>query len=122
MVLVDTSSWVQQLRRNGDPEVRERVESLLQAGEAAWCAIVRLELWSRVGGDRERKILREYQSVLPDLLIDDAVWKLAQAMADRARRNGITVPASDLLIFACSRHHQVDIEHKDKHFADLSGV
>jgi predicted nucleic acid-binding protein len=122
MVLVDTSSWIQQLRRTGDREIRGRVESLLKAGEAAWCPMVRLELWSHVSGANERKVLREYEDVLPDLPISDAVWKRAQDVGDRARHRGITVPASDLLIFACSQHHKVDMEYNDKHFDLLAGI
>lgn len=42
--LIDTSSWIEQPRSGGDRVVRERVESLLLSGEAAWCPVVRLEL------------------------------------------------------------------------------
>ena len=54
MRLVDTSSWIEQLRRGGDAAVRERVEALLMAGEAAWCPIVRLELWNGARSERKR--------------------------------------------------------------------
>ena len=58
MKLVDTSAWIHQMRSKGDPLVRARVEELLQAGEAAWCAMVRLEVWAGVGDERERRALR----------------------------------------------------------------
>lgn len=41
MVLVDTSSWIHFLRRNGNPAVRTRVERALKEGEACWCPIDR---------------------------------------------------------------------------------
>jgi hypothetical protein len=34
--LVDTSLWLHQLRRSGDPAQRARVVALLEAGRAAW--------------------------------------------------------------------------------------
>jgi predicted nucleic acid-binding protein len=119
MKLVDTSSWIHQLRRRGDPAVRARVEGLLVAGEAAWCAPVRLELWAGVGGDKERRALREYEAVLPDLPVTDEVWQEAHHLADRCRREGDTASAMDLLIAACARHYGVGVETADRDFERL---
>ena len=116
MKLVDTSSWIEQLRRGGDATVRVRVEELLAAGEAAWCPIVRLELWNGARGDVERRVLREMDATVPSLEIGPAVWDRAVRMAASARTKGITIPASDLLVAACARHHEVVIEHYDGHF------
>ncbi|MGH7821818.1 MAG: PIN domain-containing protein, partial [Candidatus Binatia bacterium] len=106
--MIDTSAWVHQMRPKGDPGVRAHVEGLLRAGEAAWCAMVRLEIWNGAGDERERKILGEYEAVLPELAIDDRAWRLAYELARRARRSGKTVPATDILIFACARVHGVE--------------
>lgn len=122
MKLVDTSAWIHQMRSKGDPSVRARVETLLQAGEAAWCAMVRLEIWAGVGTETERRALREYEAVLPNLVIDDDVWQSAFDLASRARRVGKTIPPSDILIFACARHHGVEVEHADSHFEILATV
>ncbi|MGH7804200.1 MAG: PIN domain-containing protein [Candidatus Binatia bacterium] len=122
MKLVDTSAWVHQMRPRGEPAARARVEGLLRAGEAAWCAMVRLELWAGIGDERERKILREYEAVLPELSIDEGVWRSAYELAGRARRGGKTIPATDTLIFACARAHAVEIEHVDGHFDILSAL
>jgi len=116
MKLVDTSSWIEQLRRGGDASVRRRVEDLLATGEAAWCPIVRLELWNGARGETERRVLREMDSGLPSLEIGPAVWEQAVRMAFTARAQGMTVPATDLLVAACARHHNVGIEHSDTHF------
>jgi predicted nucleic acid-binding protein len=122
MKLVDTSSWVHQIRSRGDSTVRERVEALLTAGAAAWCPQVRLELWAGARSDQDRKILRDYEKVLPELPITDAVWKLACDLGDRARRAGISPGAGDLLISACARHHSVELEHADADFEQLRGL
>ena len=122
MKLIDTSSWIHQMRATGDPAVRARVEALLRAGEAAWCGMVRLEIRSGVGNDREQRVLREYEAVVAELPIDAEVWQAACDLASRARRAGKTVPASDILICACARRHGVAIEHADAHFDMLAGV
>jgi predicted nucleic acid-binding protein len=116
MKLVDTSSWIEQLRRGGDPAVRERVEALLLTGEAAWCPMVRLELWNGAQGERERAVLREMEREVAALEIGEEVWDLAAGLARGARQKGVTVPATDLLVAACAYHHGLGIEHNDSHF------
>jgi predicted nucleic acid-binding protein len=116
MVLVDTSAWVHFLRPDGDPAVRTRVEAALKAGTARWCALVRLELWNGAGGERERKVLREFERLIPELAIDAATWNGACELARQCRATGVTVPATDILIAACARQHRADLEHADGDF------
>ena len=120
MLLVDTSSWIHLLRPNGDPTVRTRVERALQAGEACWCPMVRLELWNGAGGEREKKALRDFERLLPELEIDDAVWRGTYELARKARSAGVSVPATDLLIAACAKRHDADLEHSDSDFTQLA--
>ena len=120
MKLVDTSSWVHQIRRRGDATVRARVEQLLLSGEAAWCPVIRLELWAGVGSEIDRKILHAYQQRIPELAINSEVWDLAYGLADRCRRAGRTAPPNDILITACARYHGCAIEHDDAHFTLLA--
>lgn len=122
MKLIDTSAWVHQMRPRGDPAVRARVEELLRFGEATWCAMVRLELWNGINNDAERKRMKDYEAVIPDLPITDSVWEEAFLLANRCRAAGKTISASDVLIAACARVHSVQIEHRDSDFdliADL---
>ena len=44
--LVDTSAWIETLRRNGDPEVSASVRAATQEGRAVLCDLVLLELWN----------------------------------------------------------------------------
>ena len=119
-VLVDSSLWVHQLRKSGDPSKRDRVNALLESGEAAWCPAVRLELWRGVTNDAERKTLRRYEALLPDYEISAEVWQRSIHLADRARASGVTVPLADLLIFVCARIHGLEVAHDDAHFDELA--
>ena len=119
-VLVDSSLWVHQLRKSGDPAKRDRVNALLESGEAAWCPPVRLELWRGVTNDAERKTLRRYEALLPDYEISPEVWNRSIQLADRARASGVTVPLADLLILACAKIYGLDVAHDDTHFDALS--
>jgi predicted nucleic acid-binding protein len=119
-VLVDSSLWVHQLRKSGDPAKRDRVNALLESGEAAWCPLVRLELWRGVTNDAERKTLRRYEALLPDYEISPEVWNRSIQLADRSRAAGVTVPLADLVIFTCARLHGLELAHDDAHFDELA--
>ncbi|AMY07922.1 PIN domain protein [Luteitalea pratensis] len=96
------------------------MNALLESGEAAWCPVVRLELWRGVTNDAERKTLRRYETLLPDYEISAEVWNRSIQLADRAHASGVTVPLADLLIFACAKIHGLDVAHDDTHFDALS--
>lgn len=120
--LVDTSAWIHSLRPGGDPEVTARVRALLESGDAAWCPVVRLELWNGARGQHESSVLREMEKELTDFPIGPEVWTSAEEIARRARRSGKTVPATDILVEACARHHGVALEHADEHFTVLAAL
>ena len=120
MVLVDTSSWIHFLRPGGDAAVRARVESLLQNGTARWCPMVRLELWNGAGGDREKKVLKEFERLIPELEITPEVWSAAYELARRCRAAGVSAPACDLVIHACARYHGAGLEHADGDFSQIA--
>jgi hypothetical protein len=122
VVLVDTSSWIHFLRPDGEAEVRARVEAALRAGTARFCPLVRLELWNGAGGERERKVLREFERLVPDLPIDAGTWGEACDLARRCRGAGVTVPATDVLIAACARRNGAEIEHADADFDAIARV
>jgi predicted nucleic acid-binding protein len=93
---------------------------LLAAGEAAWCPVVRLELWRGVTNDAERKTLRRYEALLPDYDITVETWERAIRLADHGRAAGVTAPLADLLIFTCAKLNDVEIAHDDEHFDSLA--
>jgi len=122
VTLIDSSAWIHSLRPRGNPEVTERVRFLLETGAAAWCPLIKLELWNGARGEHEKRVLRDLARVLPELDIDRAVWKASYELARKARKSGITVPATDLLIAACARRHGVGIEHDDEHLLTLTAL
>lgn len=120
MKLIDTSAWIHALRADGDPQIRARVHALLRSGDAAWCAIVRLELWTGARGQHEKRVLREMERDLPELEITGEIWDDACNLAGLARDHGHTIPATDFLIAACARLHRVKIEHEDEHLRTIA--
>lgn len=120
MYLVDTSSWIEFLRTNGRPEVQKRLHELLKARQAAWCQVVRLELWNGARSDSDVRQLTELETYLTMLDITADVWNESVALARRTRGKGLTVPMPDVIIAACARHHGVEVESIDLHFKQLA--
>lgn len=63
MTLVDTSSWIQYLRRDGEAEMKEKVRSLLLDGAAVLCPVVIAELWMGAGSKKDLDDLKDLSAV-----------------------------------------------------------
>jgi predicted nucleic acid-binding protein len=119
MTIVDSSSWIETLRPGGDPLVRSRVESLLNAGNAAWCSMIRLELWRGARAGAERKLLEFLESRLRLLEITEEIWESSVRLMMKARLSGLSAPPPDVLIAATAQFHRVRVEHCDHHLERL---
>ena len=115
-ILIDTSAWIEALRKDGDPAIGSQVRHVLQTGEAATCSMIMLELWSGARGAYERSQLHRFADSLRFLSIDEAVWRSSWELATRSRTSGLTIPPTDLLIIAVAQFHNAQIIHFDRHF------
>ena len=50
MILIDTSGWIDFLRREGDAATKARVAAYIEMGEAAYCGPVEFELLTGARG------------------------------------------------------------------------
>jgi predicted nucleic acid-binding protein len=119
MVLVDSSVWIEALRRKGRLEIKLGLEGLLEAYEAQWCSPVRLEV---LGGARpeERRALGVQFSVIPYRRCEEADWDRAVSLAWKLRDSGLTVPWMDVVIAAIAIHDRVRLYSIDAHFPQIS--
>jgi len=119
MVMVDSSAWIESLRRYGDMRVKLAVEGLLEAYEAQWCSPIRLEV---LGGARmeERALLGKRFSVIPYRICREDDWDRSVALAWRLRSRGLTVPWLDVVVAAIAIHDRVRLYAIDAHFQEIS--
>lgn len=120
--LVDTSAWIDALRKDGDPETRRKVTELARDEAAVLCEMVLLELWNGARGKAELAMIRELETELEVLPVLPAVWRAADALARDCRAAGFSIPATDLVIAACADHHRVGLLHRDSHFDQIAAV
>jgi predicted nucleic acid-binding protein len=121
MKLVDTSSWIDYLR-SSKTEASARVEELLLADEAGWCDVTAVELWNGTRGAKEKRDLAELEKEITLFPVDKNVWQLSRKLAVACREAGLTVPAADIIIAACARHFDLEMEHCDRHFDKIMPI
>jgi predicted nucleic acid-binding protein len=124
MVLVDSSAWIESLRRTGRLEVKLALEALLEEYEAMWCSPVRLEV---LGGARreERRVLGAYFAVIPYRACNEKDWDRAVSLAWQLRDHGLTVPWLDVVIATLALQDGHRLYALDAHFeriAEIAGL
>lgn len=118
MVLVDSSVWIESLRRDGNVYVKLALENLLEEYEAAWCGPVKLEV---LGGARkqDREQLETHFECIPYFQMKDHAWDAAKKIAWRLRDKGCNPPWNDVLIATLSVQAECRIYSIDKHFEQM---
>jgi len=96
MVLPDTSVWIPYFRSGGG-EAGDRLEALIEEGEAATCGPVFAEL---LGGADEvqRDSIVDTVGDLPWADLGRAAWRDVGVLARRLRQAGQALPLTDLVI------------------------
>lgn len=118
--LVDTSAWILALRKDFIPEIKDRLDQLLEADLVITAGIIKLEILGGTRTEKEFKLLKKRLDALPLIEIDTVVWEGAFALAFSLRRNGITVPYTYILVAACALSSGATVVHADSHFDLIS--
>ena len=118
MVLVDSSVWIEALRRDGRLDVKLALENLLEAYEATFCGPVKLEV---LGGARaqDREKLETHFECIPYFPMQDSAWDAAKKIAWRLRDRGCNPPWNDVLIATLSVLAECRVYSIDKHFQQM---
>lgn len=114
--LIDTSAWILALRKGGPESHRAVIDRLIREGRAATTGLVLAEL---LAGVRTRREFRELAAGLSALIRFDPgerTWLRAAEFAFELRRDGITVPTTDVLILTVAWENGCALIHADRHF------
>jgi len=120
VIVVDSSVWVEALRRSDSEEARV-LSSLLDDDLVALAAPVRLELLlgaTRRQGPRLRKLLSALPCWVP--VLED--WKQAEFWVEPALRAGQRFGFADLLIAAIAHCHQASLWSNDRDFLRMESL
>ena len=114
--LVDTSVWIKALRRGGEPEIMGWLRDALLREAVVLAPPVRAEVLMGARDENEFAGLEKMLGILPMLDAGTAVWDHAASNGFRLRKQGITVPLTDLLIIAFAITNHCVVVHRDRHF------
>lgn len=113
--LVDTSAWIEFFRASQSP-VGDRVEALIEQGQATCSGVILAELLSGTRTQREFTEVLDVMLGLEVLHDTPEICVEAGRVAFALRRKGLTIPLADTLIIAQARKHDLAILSLDQHF------
>jgi predicted nucleic acid-binding protein len=115
MILIDTSVWIEYLRRTGNPQVKERVRQVIAEGKAVYSCPVYSEL---LAGARDEELadIEEALSYCQRLPFKPAYWDAAGRLYRELRKLGITVPHDDARIAVAASALGLPLLCRDRHF------
>ena len=124
MILVDTSAWIEFLRRTGSV-TNDRVRYGIQTGDDfAVLDVVRMELLAGASSDAEAASLRRFLArFTPVLASSPADHELAAVLYRLARRSGETVRSLvDCLVVAAALRLGAPVLARDRDYQVLASV
>jgi len=116
LFLVDTSAWILALRKDFFPVVKDRIEFLLKENAIVTTGMVKLELLGGTKTEKEFQRLKARLDALDTVECSLSLWEEAYSLSFKLRRNGITVPYTDILIASCALKIEATVVHVDAHF------
>ncbi len=119
-VIVDTSLWIEYFK--GSASNASVVEGLVLEERAVTTGLVLAELLQGIKSEREGQTITEVFGGLPTLEITTEIWKVAGQLACSLRRQGVTIPLTDVVLGALALEHRLLIFSLDKHFEQIPGV
>jgi predicted nucleic acid-binding protein len=121
MKLVDSSAWVEFLRRRGDPKVKDIVARLLQAEQAAYTCPIRFELLSGVRPWEESDLEQAF-ALSHHYPFEQDDWPQAARLERQLRGGGLNVPRNDLFVATVAIRTGLVILCRDAHFSAAQKV
>ena len=115
MKLIDSSAWVEFLRRKGDPAVKHHVARLLSADQAAYTCPIRFELLSGVKPAEEEDLEQAFH-LSRHFPFERNDWSEAALLERQLRAAGLTIPRNDLFVAAVAIRAGLPVVCRDAHF------
>jgi predicted nucleic acid-binding protein len=120
LILPDSNIYITAVRAGRDPF--QQFVPGLDEREFATCGMVMLEVCR---GLRDPTLLRRFRerfAVMIFLPTTNGVWERATQLAWSFDRQGVVLPAQDLLIAACALHAGATVLTADAHFQAVPGL
>jgi len=115
-VLVDTSAWIASFRSSVPEDLKAFLNQALANRRVVTAPIITLELLQGTKTQHEYGDLKLMLESLGQLPMNLAVWNRSYALGFTLRRNGLTIPTTDVIIAALALEYDCALLHRDRHF------
>lgn len=120
-LLLDTCAWVEYFRPRSSI-LKQTVEDLLLTEQVCFCGPVLYELSQGIKSEKERAMLTDAFAALMYVEMNEALWFKAGELSTFVKKQGKTIPLSDILIASLALEHDLTILTVDKHFEQIPGL
>jgi predicted nucleic acid-binding protein len=120
-ILVDTSAWIDYFNKPNS-KIGKAVEKVIKQEKALIAGIILTELLQGARAQEEYDVLLDSMLALPILETELSTWIEAGRLAFALRREGITIPTTDLIIAALAIQDNRAILTLDHHFQKIPGI
>ncbi len=121
MKIVDTSGWIEFLRKRGDAAVKQAVARLINADLAAYTCPIRFELLSGVRPEEEADLEQAF-AFSQHIPFERDDWREAALLERRFRAKGVTIPRNDLFVATVAIRTRMAVICRDSHFEVMRKV
>jgi predicted nucleic acid-binding protein len=119
--LIDSSIWVDFLRKGSSAALRNQAKAVIADSNAAICELISFDLLRAVSR-RDRIRIEALLATVPNLEVPVELWSSGRLLGQKCRDAGFRIPAMDLLISAVAFHHDSLIVTFDAHFQQIATV
>lgn len=120
-VLPDTCAWIEYFKP-GASTLKQTLERLLLDDDVFMCGPVLYELAQGMKSDKEKNAVMDALNSLEYIETSRDLWIKAGELSSALRREGKTIPFSDILIAAITIENNLSILTFDKHFEEIKGA
>jgi predicted nucleic acid-binding protein len=118
--LVDTSVWVEFLRRSGSRAIQTQLRPLVLNGDVALTEWIVLELMTGLRASEKPGVLLEGLAAVHRLSFPEDGWRAAWNLAAGLRKRGVTPSAADCYIATVAIAAEVTLIHCDGDFEAIA--
>jgi len=119
-LLVDTSVWIDYFRDNS--HTTEFLEKQLLEDNVYIVGIIVSELLQGIKNETDREIIRNSLDAINYINMNYADWIRAGDISYSLRKNGVTLPLTDIAIAAAAIENKLTVVTNDKHFKSIPGL
>ena len=120
-VLPDTCAWIDYFKPQAS-RLKQNVERILANDRVFICGPILYELVQGLRSEKEKRIVLRALMSLDYLEMTTDRWIKAGERAALLRKEGKTIPFSDILVATIAAENDLSILTVDKHFSKIPGI